>query len=188
MTPSSLPGFQAPSPLTSLTPTASPPGLEPGLEVGPGLAERLARVLREPAFLAGSGAACGALLLGLCGVLYRRRRQRKELSHYTGERDLGPCAGRGAHLGFGKTERSSLEWAEPGGREAGGTESGTGGAHGSVSGGAGKSEGRGRTTAQPLAEGRGTQRWGREPTGLGERRSPYLNLGTGVIFPPKMPR
>ncbi|XP_029812873.1 roundabout homolog 3 isoform X2 [Suricata suricatta] len=61
----------------------SPPGLEPGLEVGPGLAERLARVLREPAFLAGSGAACGALLLGLCGALYRRRRQRKELSHYT---------------------------------------------------------------------------------------------------------
>ncbi|XP_077612743.1 roundabout homolog 3 [Crocuta crocuta] len=60
-----------------------PPGLEPGLEVGPGLAERLARVLREPAFLSGSGAACGALLLGLCGVLYRRRRQRKELSHYT---------------------------------------------------------------------------------------------------------
>ncbi|XDB65803.1 PREDICTED: roundabout homolog 3 [Capra hircus] len=61
----------------------SPPELEPGLEAGPGLAERLARVLREPAFLAGSGAACGALLLGLCGALYRRRRQRKELSHYT---------------------------------------------------------------------------------------------------------
>ncbi|XP_012584949.1 PREDICTED: roundabout homolog 3 [Condylura cristata] len=61
----------------------SPPELEPGLEVGPGLAERLARVLREPAFLAGSGAACGALLLGLCAALYRRRRQRKELSHYT---------------------------------------------------------------------------------------------------------
>nr|XP_045377605.1 roundabout homolog 3 [Camelus bactrianus] len=40
----------------------SAPELEPGLEVGPGLAERLARVLREPAFLAGSGAACGALL------------------------------------------------------------------------------------------------------------------------------
>uniref|UniRef100_A0A452QE03 Roundabout homolog 3 n=1 Tax=Ursus americanus TaxID=9643 RepID=A0A452QE03_URSAM len=73
----------APDPLTSLTPTASPPESEPGLEVGPGLAERLARVLREPAFLAGSGAACGALLLGLCAVLYRRRRQRKELSHYT---------------------------------------------------------------------------------------------------------
>ncbi|KAG5196346.1 hypothetical protein JEQ12_011032 [Ovis aries] len=61
----------------------SPPELEPGLEASPGLAERLARVLREPAFLAGSGAACGALLLGLCGALYRRRRQRKELSHYT---------------------------------------------------------------------------------------------------------
>ncbi|XP_040111729.1 roundabout homolog 3 [Oryx dammah] len=61
----------------------SPPELEPGLEAGPGLAERLARVLREPAFLAGSGAASGALLLGLCAALYRRRRQRKELSHYT---------------------------------------------------------------------------------------------------------
>ncbi|XP_069324832.1 roundabout homolog 3 [Eulemur rufifrons] len=61
----------------------SPPELEPGLEVRPGLAERLARVLREPAFLAGSGAACGALLLGLCAALYRRRKQRKELSHYT---------------------------------------------------------------------------------------------------------
>ncbi|XP_032213857.1 roundabout homolog 3 isoform X4 [Mustela erminea] len=61
----------------------NPPESEPGLEVGRGLAERLARVLREPAFLAGSGAACGALLLGLCAVLYRRRRQRKELSHYT---------------------------------------------------------------------------------------------------------
>ncbi|XP_004874532.1 roundabout homolog 3 [Heterocephalus glaber] len=61
----------------------SPPGLEPGLEVGRGLAERLARVLREPAFLAGGGAACGALLLGLCAALYRRQKQRKELSHYT---------------------------------------------------------------------------------------------------------
>ncbi|XP_063112065.1 roundabout homolog 3 isoform X2 [Cavia porcellus] len=60
----------------------SPPGLEPGLEVGRGPAERLARVLREPAFLAGSGAACGALLLGLCAALYRRQKQRKELSHY----------------------------------------------------------------------------------------------------------
>ncbi|XP_054379621.1 roundabout homolog 3 isoform X2 [Pongo abelii] len=78
-----VPGFRAPPPLTSLTPTASPPDVEPGLEVGAGLAERLARVLREPAFLASSGAACGALLLGLCAALYRRRKQRKELSHYT---------------------------------------------------------------------------------------------------------
>ncbi|XP_054988765.1 roundabout homolog 3 [Sorex araneus] len=62
----------------------SPPASEePGLEAGPGLAERLARVLRAPAFLAGGGAACGALLLGLCAALYWRRQQRKELSHYT---------------------------------------------------------------------------------------------------------
>lgn len=42
-------------------------------------------MLREPAFLAGSSAACGALLLGFCAALYRRQKQRKELSHYTGE-------------------------------------------------------------------------------------------------------
>ncbi|KAL6090851.1 hypothetical protein STEG23_037156 [Scotinomys teguina] len=56
---------------------------EPGPEVSEGLAERLARVLREPAFLAGSSAACGALLLGFCTAIYRRQKQRKELSHYT---------------------------------------------------------------------------------------------------------
>ncbi|KAM4827988.1 roundabout homolog 3 [Thomomys bottae] len=61
----------------------APRGLQPGPETGPGLSERLARVLRDPAFLAGSSAACGALLLGLCAALYRRRKQRKELSHYT---------------------------------------------------------------------------------------------------------
>ncbi|KAM6158635.1 roundabout homolog 3 [Rhynchocyon petersi] len=56
---------------------------EPGFEVSSGLAARLARVLREPTFLAGSGTACGALLLGLCAAFYRRQKQRKELSHYT---------------------------------------------------------------------------------------------------------
>lgn len=81
-------GFQAPT-LTSLTPTASLSELEPALEMGPGLVERLARVLREPAFLAGGGAACGALLLGLGGAFCRRRRQRKELSHYAGESPPG---------------------------------------------------------------------------------------------------
>lgn len=85
-------GFQAPTRLTFLAPTASSPELEPALEVGPGLAERLARVLREPAFLAGGGAACGALLLGLGGALCRRRRQRKELSHYAGESRPGARA------------------------------------------------------------------------------------------------
>uniref|UniRef100_A0A8C6RQI0 Roundabout homolog 3 n=1 Tax=Nannospalax galili TaxID=1026970 RepID=A0A8C6RQI0_NANGA len=79
------PGFRVPPPLIPLTSTASRPAAESGPEVRAGLAERLARVLRKPAFLAGSGAACGALLLGLCAALYRRRKQRKELSHYTGE-------------------------------------------------------------------------------------------------------
>ncbi|XP_045139597.1 roundabout homolog 3 [Echinops telfairi] len=61
----------------------SSPEPEPGLEVGSGLAEQLARMLQKPAFLAGSGAACGALLLGLGVAYYRRQKQRKELSHYT---------------------------------------------------------------------------------------------------------
>lgn len=85
-----------PTALTALTPTATPREREPALEAGQGLAERLARVLREPAFLAGGGAACGALLIGLGGALCRRRRQRKELSHYAGERRRGAAGGRGA--------------------------------------------------------------------------------------------
>lgn len=101
-------GFQNPTRFMVLTSTATPQELEPAIEVGQGLAERLARVLREPAFLAGGGAACGALLLGLGGALCRRRRQRKELSHYTGEirpwaADLGLRVS-GA-LGHRETER-----------------------------------------------------------------------------------
>ncbi|XP_027437254.2 roundabout homolog 3 isoform X3 [Zalophus californianus] len=92
----------------------SPPESEPGLEVGPGLAERLARVLREPAFLAGSGAACGALLLGFCAVLYRRRRQRKELSHYTASFAYTPAGARGGRVKLlGKpVQMPSLNWPE----------------------------------------------------------------------------
>uniref|UniRef100_A0A2R9CLR7 Roundabout homolog 3 n=1 Tax=Pan paniscus TaxID=9597 RepID=A0A2R9CLR7_PANPA len=96
----------------------SPPDLEPGLEVGAGLAVRLARVLREPAFLAGSGAACGALLLGLCAALYWRRKQRKELSHYTGDQ-AGHGEGQGLSrwppMGLGPAPYSWLadSWPHP---------------------------------------------------------------------------
>lgn len=131
MAPSSSLGFQAPTLLNSLTPAASPPELEPGLEVGPGLAERLARVLREPAFLAGSGAACGALLLGLCAALYRRRRQRKELSHYTGESlawGQQGC-GRARAAGVRKVSGVGGAWrSRPTGRGRAGRRDGVGGA------------------------------------------------------------
>lgn len=128
-------GFQARTPLTALTPTATPPELEPALEVGQGLAERLARVLREPAFLAGGGAACGALLLGLGGALCRRRRQRKELSHYAGETGEGSgrrAAGLWAEgaLGPGETDGvpgSGRSRSRPPRREAGRTREGVGG-------------------------------------------------------------
>lgn len=113
---SSSPHLFDPSPLPT-PPPASPPGLEPGLEVGRGLTERLARVLQEPAFLAGGGAACGALLLGLCVALYRRQKQRKMLSHYTGENGTRGCA-------------RIAEREEPGGSEASGIENGLGSAAG----------------------------------------------------------
>lgn len=80
-------------------PPASPPAAEPGPEVSEGLGERLARVLREPAFLAGSSAACGALLLGFCTAIYRRQKQRKELSHYTGESHASLCVGGASRRG-----------------------------------------------------------------------------------------
>lgn len=81
-------------------------------------------MLRQPAFLAGSGAACGALLLGLCAALYRRQRQRKELSHYTGE---SPARGQRGRRGTrasrkwkgGPWSGRSLEIPPPPGREAG---------------------------------------------------------------------
>lgn len=186
--PERLLGFQASTPLTSLNPTASPPELEPALEVGPGLAERLVRVLREPAFLAGGGAACGALLLGLGGAFCRRRRQRKELSHYAGEsrpRASEPGARWGAgrlNPGPGSTRSLGPPSGEGGGRGGEREWEGSGSRVGSRWSsapwrGAGHAP---RSWSQPEGEGRGREGTGPE-SGRGVRLAPKTPLEEGRL-------
>lgn len=143
--------------------------------MGPGLAERLARLLREPAFLAGSGAACGALLLGLCAALYRRRRQRKELSHYTGESRASGSAPAGDAFRRWADGEEGLGRAGPGdpalqgGRRAGCREGGGGFHAPCVGAGAG---GRGRTSSSAPWRGAGYASWTWEQSARGERAGP----------------
>ncbi|NWS16837.1 ROBO2 protein, partial [Pachyramphus minor] len=53
---------------------------------GSSIAERLAEVARQPAFIAGVGSACWVVLAAFAAWLYSRRRRKKELSHFTGTR------------------------------------------------------------------------------------------------------
>lgn len=48
------------------------------------MAERVAAVARQPAFIAGVGGACWVILAALAAWLYGRRRRKKELSHFAG--------------------------------------------------------------------------------------------------------
>lgn len=47
------------------------------------LAEQIASVIRQPAFIAGLGVAAWLVLMGSGGLLYCRHRRRKQLGHYT---------------------------------------------------------------------------------------------------------
>lgn len=47
------------------------------------LAEQITDVVKQPAFIAGIGGACWAILMGFSIWIYCRRKKRKELSHYT---------------------------------------------------------------------------------------------------------
>lgn len=51
---------------------------------GTSVAERVAAVARQPAFIAGVGGACWVILAALAAWLYGRRRRKKELSHFAG--------------------------------------------------------------------------------------------------------
>uniref|UniRef100_A0A8B9NRS3 Roundabout guidance receptor 3 n=1 Tax=Accipiter nisus TaxID=211598 RepID=A0A8B9NRS3_9AVES len=51
---------------------------------GSSVAERLAEVARQPAFIAGVGGACWVILAAFAAWLYGRRRRKKELSHFAG--------------------------------------------------------------------------------------------------------
>ncbi|KAM6238354.1 roundabout homolog 3 [Porphyrio hochstetteri] len=54
-----------------------------GLAAGTSVAERLAELARQPAFIAGVGGACWVILAAFAAWLYGRRRRKKELSHFT---------------------------------------------------------------------------------------------------------
>ncbi|XP_065507964.1 roundabout homolog 3 [Caloenas nicobarica] len=53
-----------------------------GTAGGTSVAERVAAVARQPAFIAGVGGACWLILAALAAWLYSRRRRKKELSHF----------------------------------------------------------------------------------------------------------
>ncbi|CAL8353232.1 unnamed protein product [Lota lota] len=59
----------------------------------PGLGERIAGVVRQPAFMAGLGAASWAVLMGFSAWLYCRHRRRKQLGHYTTSFAYTPAVG-----------------------------------------------------------------------------------------------
>lgn len=64
---------------------AAPPAeRDAGPAGGSSVAERLAEVARQPAFIAGVGGACWVILAAFAAWLYGRRRRKKELSHFTG--------------------------------------------------------------------------------------------------------
>ncbi|XP_072740943.1 roundabout homolog 3 [Ciconia boyciana] len=61
---------------------APPAEQDAGPAGGSSVAERLAEVARQPAFIAGVGGACWVILAALAAWLYGRRRRKKELSHF----------------------------------------------------------------------------------------------------------
>eukprot|EP00076_Gallus_gallus_P029472 XP_015153566.1 roundabout homolog 3 isoform X4 [Gallus gallus] len=60
------------------------------------MAERMAAVVRRPAFIAGVSGALWLILAGFAAWLYSRRRRRKELSHFTASFAFAPT---GASMG-----------------------------------------------------------------------------------------
>ncbi|NXT87170.1 ROBO2 protein, partial [Anhinga rufa] len=61
---------------------APPAERDAGPAGGNKVAERLAEVVRQPAFIAGVGGACWVILAAFAAWLYSRRRRKKELSHF----------------------------------------------------------------------------------------------------------
>ncbi|KAM6191116.1 roundabout homolog 3 [Sarcoramphus papa] len=61
---------------------APPAERDAGPAGGSSVAERLAEVARQPAFIAGVGGACWVILAAFAAWLYGRRRRKKELSHF----------------------------------------------------------------------------------------------------------
>uniref|UniRef100_A0A3B5LT76 Roundabout, axon guidance receptor, homolog 3 (Drosophila) n=1 Tax=Xiphophorus couchianus TaxID=32473 RepID=A0A3B5LT76_9TELE len=72
------------------------------------LAEQIASVIRQPAFIAGLGVAAWLVLMGSGGLLYCRHRRRKQLGHYTTSFAYTPA------VGFAHSEGSGIINGGPG--------------------------------------------------------------------------
>ncbi|XP_059685521.1 roundabout homolog 3 [Gavia stellata] len=70
-------------PFLPMSLAAPPAERDAGPAGGSSVAERLAEVARQPAFIAGVGGACWVILAAFAAWLYGRRRRKKELSHFT---------------------------------------------------------------------------------------------------------
>ncbi|KAM9728215.1 LOW QUALITY PROTEIN: roundabout homolog 3 [Menidia menidia] len=91
-----------------------------GEEGSVSLAEQITGVVKQPAFIAGIGGACWAILMGFSLWIYCRRKKRKELSHYTASFNYTPAVGfpqgEGPGLGGGLGSYPWLadSWPSPG--------------------------------------------------------------------------
>ncbi|XP_008423239.1 roundabout homolog 2 isoform X3 [Poecilia reticulata] len=72
------------------------------------MAEQIASVIRQPAFIAGLGVAAWLVLMGSGGLLYCRHRRRKQLGHYTTSFAYTPA------VGFAHSEGSGIINGGPG--------------------------------------------------------------------------
>lgn len=72
------------------------------------IAEQIANVIRQPAFIAGLGVAAWLVLMGFSGWLYCRHRRRKQLGHYTTSFAYTPA------VGFAHSEGSGIINGGPG--------------------------------------------------------------------------
>ncbi|POI21361.1 hypothetical protein CIB84_014892 [Bambusicola thoracicus] len=80
------------------------------------MAERMAAVVRRPAFIAGVSGALWLILAGFAAWLYSRRRRRKELSHFT-EAGISRYIAQTEPFGPGNTEGPIYSSIEAGGEE-----------------------------------------------------------------------
>ncbi|KAK5616406.1 hypothetical protein CRENBAI_011715 [Crenichthys baileyi] len=98
-------GVGALSPPVSLLLT-QPVEVKKGSELS--IAEQIAGVIRQPAFIAGLGVAAWLVLMGFSGWLYCRHRRRKQLGHYTTSFAYTPA------VGFAHSEGSGIVNGGPG--------------------------------------------------------------------------
>uniref|UniRef100_A0AAQ5ZN85 Roundabout, axon guidance receptor, homolog 3 (Drosophila) n=1 Tax=Amphiprion ocellaris TaxID=80972 RepID=A0AAQ5ZN85_AMPOC len=74
-------GAQSPNLVLSQSKTSDSTAVKKGSDLS--IAQQIANVIRQPAFIAGLGVAAWLVLMGFSGWLYCRHRRRKQLGHYT---------------------------------------------------------------------------------------------------------